>query len=119
MRDILSALDLNDTNAGVWSADGGWSTDTSGPLIDSINPTTGERIAQVRAATAADYERVMVSSRRVFDQWKVVPAPKRGEAVRLVAQELRAHKSALGSLVALEVGKIKPEGDGEVQEMID
>ena len=119
MRDILSALDLHDTHAGVWTADGGWCTDISGPLIASINPTTGERIGQVRGATAADYERVIVSSRRVFEQWRVVPAPKRGEAIRRVAEELRAHKSALGSLVALEVGKIKPEGDGEVQEMID
>ncbi len=73
----------------------------------------------MRSATAADYERILVSSRRVFDQWKVVPAPKRGEAIRLVSEELRKHKSALGSLVTLEVGKIKAEGDGEVQEMID
>jgi aldehyde dehydrogenase (NAD+) len=109
MRDIFSALDLGDTNAGVWSADGGWSTDTSGPWIDSINPSTGELLGRVRGATAADYERVIVSARRIFDQWKMVPAPKRGEAVRLVGDELRKHKSALGSLVTLEVGKIKPE----------
>lgn len=119
MRDIFSALELSESNSGAWSAEGGWSTDTSGALIDSINPTNGELLGRVRSATAADYERILVSSRRVFDQWKIVPAPKRGEAIRLVANELRAHKSALGSLVALEVGKIKPEGDGEVQEMID
>lgn len=119
MREILSALDLQQTNAGAWSADGGWSNDAAGPLFDSVNPTTGELIGRVRGATAADYERILVSSRRVFDQWKLVPAPKRGEAIRLVADELRKHKSALGSLVTLEVGKIKAEGDGEVQEMID
>ena len=119
MRDIFSALDLSDINSGAWSADGGWSSDTSGPMIDSINPATGELLGRVRGATAADYERIIVSSRRIFDQWKIVPAPKRGEAVRLVTQELRARKSELGSLVALEIGKIKPEGDGEVQEMID
>lgn len=119
MRDIISALELGETNSGAWSADGGWSQDTSGPVFDSVNPATGELLGRVRSATAADYERIMVSSRRVFDQWKMVPAPKRGAAVRLVADELRAHKSALGSLVTMEVGKIKPEGDGEVQEMID
>lgn len=119
MRDIFSALDLSEGNSGAWSAEGGWSTDTSGAVIDSINPASGELLGRVRSATAADYERILVSSRRVFDQWKIVPAPKRGEAIRLVANELRAHKSALGSLVALEVGKIKPEGDGEVQEMLD
>ena len=119
MRDIFSALDLGETSSGAWSDDGGWSKDTSGPVFESVNPTTGELLGRVRGATAADYERILVSSRRVFDQWKMVPAPKRGEAIRLVADELRAHKNALGSLVTLEVGKIKPEGDGEVQEMID
>jgi aldehyde dehydrogenase (NAD+) len=119
MREIFSALELNETNAGAWSGDGGWSSDAAGPVIDSVNPTTGALLGRVRGATAADYERILVSSRRVFDQWKVVPAPKRGEAIRLVSEELRKHKNALGSLVSLEVGKIKAEGDGEVQEMID
>jgi aldehyde dehydrogenase (NAD+) len=119
MRDILASLGLSDVNCGAWSQDGGWSKDTSGPLIESINPATGELLGKVRSATAADYERVIVSSRKAFEQWRMVPAPKRGEAVRLIGEELRAHKSALGSLVTLETGKIKPEGDGEVQEMID
>ena len=119
MRDMLSSLGITELNAGAWSQDGGWSKDTTGPLIESINPATGELIARVRSATAADYERVIVSARKAFEQWRMVPAPKRGEAVRLIGEELRAHKSALGSLVTLETGKIKPEGDGEVQEMID
>jgi aldehyde dehydrogenase (NAD+) len=119
MRDIFSTLELGEMHSGAWSADGGWSKDTSGPVFESVNPTTGELLGRVRGATAADYERILVSSRRVFDHWKMVPAPKRGEAIRLVADELRVHKNALGSLVTLEVGKIKPEGDGEVQEMID
>jgi L-aminoadipate-semialdehyde dehydrogenase len=119
MRDILASLGISETNAGAWSQDGGWSKDTTGSLIESINPATGELIARVRSATAADYERVIVSARKAFEQWRMVPAPKRGEAVRLIGEELRAHKSALGSLVTLETGKIKPEGDGEVQEMID
>ncbi len=73
----------------------------------------------MRSTTAAQYERVIESAREVAARWRTVPAPKRGEAVRLVADELRRHKSDLGSLVSLEMGKIKPEGDGEVQEMID
>jgi aldehyde dehydrogenase (NAD+) len=119
MRDILASLGLSELNSGAWSQDGGWSKDTTGPVIDSINPATGELLGRVRSATAADYERVIVSSRKAFEHWRMVPAPKRGEAVRLIGEELRAHKSALGSLVTLETGKIKPEGDGEVQEMID
>jgi aldehyde dehydrogenase (NAD+) len=119
MRDIFTALELSETNSGAWSDDGGWSKDTSGPVFDAVNPTTGELLGRVRSATAADYERILTSSRRVFDKWKMVPAPKRGEVIRLLADELRAHKNALGSLVTLEVGKIKAEGDGEVQEMID
>jgi len=119
MRTILAALELHDINPGAWSADGGWSRDTPGPLIDSINPATGEVLARVQTATAADYERIIASARKTFEHWRTVPAPKRGEAIRLVADELRLHKDALGSLVTLETGKIKPEGDGEVQEMID
>jgi aldehyde dehydrogenase (NAD+) len=119
MRDIFSSLGISELNSGAWSQDGGWSKDTTGPVIESINPATGELLGRVRSATAADYERVIVSSRKAFEQWRMVPAPKRGEAVRLIGEELRAHKSALGSLVTLETGKIKPEGDGEVQEMID
>ncbi|WP_349257658.1 L-piperidine-6-carboxylate dehydrogenase [Povalibacter sp.] len=119
MQNIFKALELRELNAGSWSADGGWSKDTAGPVIDSVNPATGELLARVQTASPADYERTIRSAREVFDQWRTVPAPKRGEAVRLVGDELRAHKDALGSLVTLEMGKIKPEGDGEVQEMID
>jgi aldehyde dehydrogenase (NAD+) len=119
MRDVLAALELTGINPGAWCADGGWSRDTSGPVIDSIDPATGEVLGRVQTATAADYERIIVSARKAFASWRMVPAPKRGEVIRLVADELRRNKDALGSLVTLETGKIKPEGDGEVQEMID
>lgn len=119
MRDVFSALGLSAVNSGAWSAEPGWSSDASGPTIDSVNPATGELLGRVRSATAADYERVIASARRAFEEWRMIPAPKRGEAVRLIADELRAHKRALGSLVTLETGKIKAESDGEVQEMID
>ena len=71
------------------------------------------------ATTPAEYERVLASAVVAAKAWRQVPAPKRGEAVRLLGEELRKYKSELGSLVSLEVGKIKAEGDGEVQEMID
>src|SRR6201996_1076988 len=116
---ILHSLGLTEVNPGVWSGTHGWSSDTSGPLIDSINPSTGERLAQVRGATASDYEHVMNDALAAAAAWKRVPAPKRGEAVRLLGEALRQSKDALGSLVSMENGKIKAEGDGEVQEMID
>jgi aldehyde dehydrogenase (NAD+) len=115
----LHTLGLSDINAGVWSGSHGWSADTSGPLIDSINPATGERLAQIRGATTADYEHVLHAAVAAAAAWRRVPAPKRGEAVRLVGEALRESKDALGSLVSMENGKIKAEGDGEVQEMID
>jgi len=119
MNPLLKDLGLEAVNAGTWASEGGWLDDASAPLIQSVNPASGATIGSVRATTAAQYEQVMASARAVAEVWRRVPAPKRGEAVRLVGDELRRHKSALGSLVTLEMGKIKAEGDGEVQEMID
>jgi aldehyde dehydrogenase (NAD+) len=118
-NDPLQALGLRDLNAGAWSGTHGWSAQSSGPLIESINPATGQRLAQVRGAVLEDYEHVLAAAVSAAAAWRRVPAPKRGEAVRLVGEELRNHKDALGTLVSLENGKIKAEGDGEVQEMID
>jgi aldehyde dehydrogenase (NAD+) len=115
----LETLGLREMNPGVWSGSHGWSTQSQGPLIDCVNPATGGRLAQVQAATPDDYERVMAAAVSAANAWRRVPAPKRGEAVRRIGEELRSYKDALGSLVSLENGKIKAEGDGEVQEMID
>ncbi len=101
------------------ACDGDWIADPSGPEIESINPATGEALAKVHMAGPADYERIMTRASQAFLEWRMVPAPKRGEVVREIADELRAHKAALGALVTLEMGKILPEGLGEVQEMID
>jgi aldehyde dehydrogenase (NAD+) len=117
--EALKKLDLHALNAGAWSGSHGWSTQTSGPLIDSINPSTGERLGQVRGAIGQDYEQVLSAAVAAAAAWRAVPAPKRGEAIRLMGEELRSYKDALGSLVSSEMGKIKAEGDGEVQEMID
>jgi len=116
---LLQSLGLAQLNAGTWSGHGGWLDDAQAKIIESVNPTTGEVIARVRATTPVQYEQVMASAVAAAKAWRSVPAPKRGEAVRLMGEELRKHKSELGSLVSLEMGKIKPEGDGEVQEMID
>ncbi|MGA2396681.1 MAG: aldehyde dehydrogenase family protein [Steroidobacteraceae bacterium] len=115
----LAALGLDEMNAGSWSGSHGWSSLEVGALIETLNPTTGQVLARVRGATPDDYERVLDAAVEAAKQWRLVPAPQRGEAIRALAEELRAHKDALGSLVSLENGKIKAEGDGEVQEMID
>ncbi|MSQ92381.1 MAG: aldehyde dehydrogenase family protein [Gammaproteobacteria bacterium] len=116
--EILKGLGIAAVNPGAWSGDG-WHAAPDAPLVQSLDPATGEVIASVRAATEADYERVAASATAAFQKWRDVPAPRRGEAVRLVGDALRAKKNLLGSLVSLEMGKIKAEGDGEVQEMID
>jgi aldehyde dehydrogenase (NAD+) len=93
-------------------------TNLTGYLV-SYNPSNGQPIGQVACASVADYETCLQQAVIAFEQWRTVPAPKRGELIRLIGEELRQHKDALGSLVSLEAGKIKQEGDAEVQEMID
>ncbi len=117
--DFLKELGLKDVNYGTCTGHNEWSKDDSAGLIESYNPATGELLGKVVSATDADYENVITKAQEVFKEWRKVPGPQRGEAVRLVGEALRKHKDALGSLVAAEMGKIKSEGDGEVQEMID
>ncbi len=92
---------------------------TGASEIASINPATGQEIARVRLATAGDYEKVVSQAIEVFERWRMLPAPKRGQIVREIGDELRLFKDDLGMLVTLEMGKILAEGKGEVQEMID
>ena len=119
MNDTFQRLGLSAVNASAWSGTDGWSTQTDAALFSSMNPATGKPLAQIRASNAQDYERVLASAARAAALWRTFPAPKRGEVIRLMGEELRKNKDALGSLVSLENGKIKAEGDGEVQEMID
>ncbi|MGH8042578.1 MAG: L-piperidine-6-carboxylate dehydrogenase [Rudaea sp.] len=116
---ILKALGLSGTESGTYLGNGEWSKTTDAGTLDVINPSTSEVIGRVHASSAADYESLVQRAQAAFKIWRTTPAPRRGEAIRLCADALRQHKDALGSLVALEMGKIKPEGDGEVQEMID
>jgi L-aminoadipate-semialdehyde dehydrogenase len=83
------------------------------------SPIDGSRIAAVQRHDRADLERMIVAAERAFLAWRNVPPPRRGELVRLFAEELRQHKVSLGRLVSIEAGKILEEGQGEVQEMID
>ncbi len=118
MHKILERLDLAAVNPGTWLGNESLEDKSTG-LIDSINPSTGEVIASVRNTSAAEYERVITSAEASFRTWSKIPAPVRGNAVRLIGNALRAHCDNLGSLVTLENGKIRAEGIGEVQEMID
>ncbi len=90
-----------------------------GDVIESFSPVDGKKIAGVTAATEADYQKVMDVAGKAFLEWRRVPAPKRGEIVRQMAEKFREHKEALGTLVSYEMGKSLQEGLGEVQEIID
>jgi aldehyde dehydrogenase (NAD+) len=83
------------------------------------SPINGAEIAQLPLASEAEVERKIGTAHSAFLMWRAVPAPKRGELLRLFGVELRTHKTALGRLVSIESGKILQEGLGEVQEMID
>ena len=113
---LLQALGLSAVNSGTYLGQGEWSTTSDAGVLQSINPTTNELIAEVHASSAADYETVIARAQAAFKVWRTTPAPRRGEAVRLCGEALRKHKDSLGSLVALEMGKSKPEGDGEVHQ---
>jgi aldehyde dehydrogenase (NAD+) len=116
--DFLEQLGIEPTNPGAYSGAGRCQA-SAAEVLHSHNPASEELIAGVSLCTEQDYDTVIEQTHAAFLEWRMVPAPKRGELVRCIAEELRAHKDSLGSLVSLEVGKIKVEGDGEVQEMID
>jgi len=116
---LLDTLGLSPVNPGVCIGPDGWISEPEGHQLTSFNPTTGEPIATVMLASPAAYERVAAAATDAFSTWREVPAPKRGEIVRDLGEALRAMKEPLGDLVALEMGKIRAEGHGEVQEMID
>ncbi|WP_428679635.1 L-piperidine-6-carboxylate dehydrogenase [Sphingopyxis sp.] len=91
-------------------------TDGSMP---AVTPLTGEQLGQVKVADSADVDAALDQATAAFRAWRVVPAPRRGELVRLWGEELRAAKDDLAKLVTIEAGKVPSEGAGEVQEMID
>lgn len=116
--DLLKRLGIQLKNPGAYSGYA-WTSQSTGDGLASINPATNETIANVITCSVADYHEVIQRAQEAFLVWRTVPAPQRGEIVRQMGQALREHKDSLGSLVSLEMGKSKQEGDGEVQEMID
>ena len=118
MKSLLEKLNLSAVNAGVCAGPDGWLRTDAAP-ITSYNPATGEAIAQVLPADRAAYDAVVAHAQASFVTWRNMPAPKRGEIIRQLGNLLREYKEPLGELVSLEMGKIRAEGLGEVQEMID
>ena len=116
--ELLQRLGIGSSPGGV-HAGGVWVDRPGGPILEAIDPARGEPIAVVHAGGVADYERCVDSAATAFRRWRSTPAPVRGEAVRRIGNALRESKADLGALVTLEAGKIRSEGLGEVQEMID
>lgn len=115
-KELLSTLDIHDRHAGT-AAGTHWLAGDN--LLTSICPTNEEVIASVQQTTQEQLDSVLDVAQGAYLTWRNVPAPKRGELIRLIGERLRKYKSVLGSLVSTEMGKSKQEGDGEVQEMID
>lgn len=108
---FLEELGLEEVNLGVYHS-GKWTG--SGPEYVAVNPHNNKPIAKIQMGSAQDYEDCINAMEQEKEKWMLLPMPQRGEIVRQIGEALRAKKSALGSLISLEMGKIKSEGDGEV-----
>lgn len=116
--DVLKCLQIKPVNSGAFSGPS-WQNKLDTGLFSSFTPSTGEKIAEIIPCSQQDYQVIIERAQRAWLSWREMPAPHRGDIIRQIAYELRHHKEALGSLVSLEMGKSKQEGEGEVQEMID
>ncbi len=117
IKEALQTLGIKTSNPGV-STGKKW-IKTKGTFIESFSPVDGKLIGKVQAADAEAFEKVVDTAARAFTTWRLMPAPKRGEIVRQIGEQLRQYKEPLGKLVSYEMGKSYQEGLGEVQEMID
>jgi aldehyde dehydrogenase (NAD+) len=117
MRDFLKELGLAGVNPGACT--GEWIERPKGGELTSICPSDGEPIAKVLQASEEDYETVAAAAHKSFQTWRMLPAPRRGQIVHELGDELRRMKKPLAKLVSYEMGKILSEGEGEVQEAID
>lgn len=117
--DILETLNIKPLNEGACAGNGHWLHSEELGVMDSLNPTNEQLVAQITRSGIKDYEQVVQAAQKAAWQWRQIPAPKRGDLIRQIGHALRKHKEALSTLIALEMGKIKPEAEGEVQEMID
>jgi len=116
IQEALAKLGIQEINEGTSTGNKSYA---NGKIIESYSPVDGTLIAKVQASTKEDYETAMAKAEEAFKVWRLMPAPKRGEIVRQMGDELRKNKEALGQLVSYEMGKSLQEGLGEVQEMID
>jgi len=116
--DILGALRIKDKNRGI-STGTRWDLSTETAEIEVISPIDGKRLASVSFASEKGYHDCVATAAEAFSTWRLVPPPRRGEVVRQIGEALRVQKTALGTLVSMEMGKSLQEGLGEVQEMID
>jgi aldehyde dehydrogenase (NAD+) len=114
---ILDAVGVQREELGASTGPGAWFANGDPLVVKS--PVDGSELGRVKQATREDYERVVKAASKAFEEWRMVPAPKRGQLVREMGELLRRRKDELGALVSLENGKILEEGKGEVQEMID
>jgi aldehyde dehydrogenase family 7 protein A1 len=112
---FLKRLGLQSLNPGVLHTE--WTG--RGDVVQSISPSNNQVIAEVATASALDYDEAVVASYSAYLKWCVIPAPKRGDILRQINDELRSNFTDLSRLVSLEMGKIASEGEGEVQEFID
>src|SRR3989339_645324 len=110
MNKVLEALNIDQSP---------WLTKKSNQKFATENPSTGDVIAEIVPTTCDEYLAILDKSQTTFLLWRMVPAPKRGELVRLIAEKVRAKKNELAELIGLEVGKSFQEALGEVQEVID
>ncbi len=117
LKAVLNSLGIKPVNAGV-STGTKW-IKTTGPVLSSYSPVDGALIGKVQTANQKSFDKVVETSRKAFQEWRLVPAPRRGEVVRQIGEALRRSKEPLGKLVSYEMGKSYQEGLGEVQEMID
>jgi len=119
MESVLEKLNIQAVNPGACSGPDDWIEDPAGKELISYNPTTGQPLATIRQATAKSYDQVVQGADEAFRSWRETPAPARGQLLRDLGDLLREYKEPLGDLVSLEMGKIRAEGHGEVQEAID
>ena len=117
MRELLEELGIGEVNQGAGT--GSSRIACRGEVLESLSPVDGRVLAKVIQASASDYEKVIEKAARAFNEWRMVPAPKRGDIVRQIGNAFREKKKDLGALISLEMGKIRAEGEGEVQEVID
>ncbi len=117
MKDLLERLGIVELNQGALV--GLDRLDCRGKTLESISPIDGRTLAKIRQADPAGYEEVVQAAEAAFNQWRDVPAPRRGEVVRQIGNAFRERKKDLGALISLEMGKIPAEAEGEVQELID